>query len=114
MRAASIVRSAKAFALRRSGNWSKASRYDVVELRSTMTRVTRRLWTCGRRRELLGTLQIGERQFVHFIDDLRVRARRRFEPGPRDGLWRLAVGVEVHIEVASADDAHEPEEMTEI
>ena len=50
---------------------------------------------CGSRRGLLRSLERAQRQLVHLVDDLRVRARRRLQAGPRHGLRRLQVGVEV-------------------
>src|SRR5207248_2737749 len=41
-------------------------------------------------------LEILEIEAVHAVDDSRVGARGGFEPGPRHGLRRLAIGVEVH------------------
>src|SRR5207248_11796934 len=41
-------------------------------------------------------LEALEIEAVHAVDDSRVGARGGFEPGPRHGLRRLAIGVEVH------------------
>src|SRR2546427_859853 len=59
-------------------------------------------------------LEILEIEAVHAVDDSRVGARGGFEPGPRHGLRRLAIGVEVHVEVAGVDARHESEEPAEI
>src|SRR5215470_2551507 len=64
---------------------------------------------------LLRPLQIGEREFVHLVDDFRVRPRRGFEPGPRHGLGRIAVEVEEEETVGRERDPWQPSvESTEV
>src|SRR5262249_56450439 len=71
-------------------------------------------WTSARRFGFRRPLQIAQLETVHAIDDARVGARRRFEPRPGYGLWRLAVRVEVHIEVSGVDAGHESKEAAEV
>src|ERR1700755_2169964 len=62
----------------------------------------------------LGPLERAEWELVDLIDDLRVRARRGFEPGQRHPLRRFQIGVEVLVEFAGVDARQKPEERAHV
>src|SRR5262245_11013690 len=59
------------------------------------------------RYRLFGPLKHAQRLLVHLVDDLGVRASGRLETGPRHGVGRFTIGVEVVEELARRDAGRE-------